>query len=139
MELLHLNTPAFFAPEESKDFSYYLDNEREFYFVVEESGFVVGCGGFNLKDCPSDTAKISWDIFHPNYQARGWGSVLLRFRILEIQKIGITNVVVRTSQVAYLFYEKLGFELKYIEPNYWAEGFDLYQMLLILVQTPSDI
>ncbi|SFC02645.1 Ribosomal protein S18 acetylase RimI [Flexibacter flexilis DSM 6793] len=138
MELLRLNTPTYFAPEESQDLRYYLDNEREYYFVVEENGTVVGCGGFNCADCPPDTAKISWDIFHPDSQGKGLGTALLKYRLEQLQAMGICNVVVRTSQLVYCFYEKLGFKLVYQQPNYWAEGFDLYQMLLILEQTPFD-
>jgi ribosomal protein S18 acetylase RimI-like enzyme len=40
----------------------------------------------------------------------------------------ITTIMVRTSQLAYKFYEKNGFILKEIEKDYWAKGFDLYSM-----------
>jgi hypothetical protein len=36
--------------------------------------------------------------------------------------------MVRTSQVAYQFYQKAGFDLEKIEKDFWAKGFDLYQM-----------
>lgn len=139
MELLRLNTPTCFAPEERQDLRYYLDNERECYFVVEENGNMVGCGGFNLADCPPNTAKISWDIFHPDSQGKGLGTALLKYRLEQLQAMGVASVIVRTSQLAYRFYEKSGFKLVYQQPNYWADGFDLYQMLLILEQIPFYI
>jgi len=37
-------------------------------------------------------------------------------------------MTVRTSQFVYGFYEKHGFELKKVVKNYWAQGFDLYDM-----------
>ena len=40
----------------------------------------------------------------------------------------VRRITVRTSQLAFGFYEKRGFELKGIEKDYWAEGFDLYRM-----------
>ena len=43
-------------------------------------------------------------------------------------KRSVLRITVRTSQLAFGFYEKRGFELKGIEKDYWAEGFDLYRM-----------
>ena len=39
-----------------------------------------------------------------------------------------------TSQHAYQFYEKMGFELEKIEKEYWAKNFDLY-----IMQTRNNI
>jgi ribosomal protein S18 acetylase RimI-like enzyme len=39
--------------------------------------------------------------------------------------------MVRTSQHAWRFFEKMGFELQKTEKNFWAPGFDLYQMKYI--------
>ena len=109
IDLIRQNTPAYFAPKEEADFSNYLDSERELYFVLLLNKKVVGCGGINFtKDKAS--GKISWDIIHP-------------------QSIdGIQKITVRTSQLAYKFYEKQGFTLKEIQRDYWAKGFDMYSM-----------
>jgi len=40
----------------------------------------------------------------------------------------IDIISVRTSQHAYKFYEKMGFELVKITNDYWAKNFDLYLM-----------
>ena len=40
----------------------------------------------------------------------------------------VRKMTVRTSQFVYGFYEKHGFELKKVVKNYWAQGFDLYDM-----------
>jgi len=39
-------------------------------------------------------------------------------------------VMVRTTQLMYRFCQKSGFELIKTEKDFWAEGFDLYQMEL---------
>lgn len=128
IELLKLNTPQYFAPEEEQDFSVYLDNRREDYFVVETEGEVIGAGGINYTD-EGKTAYISWDVFHPKAQGKGWGTQLVLYRIgLIKQNPAIVLIRVRTSQMVYTFYEKCGFELKEVVPDYWAKGFDLYRM-----------
>jgi ribosomal protein S18 acetylase RimI-like enzyme len=53
----------------------------------------------------------------------------LKHRIDKLNSIGsIQKITVRTSQVAYKFYEKQGFELFEIIKDYWADGFDMYNM-----------
>ena len=54
---------------------------------------------------------------------------LLKYRIEILKSIdGIQKITVRTSQLAYKFYEKQGFTLKEIQRDYWAKGFDMYSM-----------
>ena len=108
MELLRLNTPRYFAPEEAADLDAYLERERELYYVLLHEERIVGCGGINFAD-GGTVGKISWDMVHPQYRS-------------------VRRITVRTSQLAFGFYEKRGFELKGIEKDYWAEGFDLYRM-----------
>lgn len=128
MNLIRLNTPEYFAPEEENDFSNYLDNERELYYVLLFNEKIVGCGGINFAKNKT-IGKISWDILHPQYQGKSLGSQLLKYRIEKIKVIdSIQKITVRTSQLAYKFYEKQGFELNEVKEDYWAKGFDLYRM-----------
>lgn len=128
LKLLRLNTPAYFAPSEESDFIHYLEKEVEDYYVAEENGTIIGCGGINYLE-NGTVARISWDIIHPDYQGKGIGKKLTAFRIAEIKKNPtVRSIVVRTSQLAYQFYEKMGFKLERIEKDFWAAGFDLYQM-----------
>ncbi len=128
INLLKLNTPKYFAAEEETDFSNYLDNELDLYYVLFVDDKLVGSGGINFTD-NNNTGKLSWDIFHPEYQGKSLGTKLLEFRIEKLKSIeNVQKITVRTSQVAYKFYEKNGFELIEIIQNYWAEGFDLYNM-----------
>jgi ribosomal-protein-alanine N-acetyltransferase len=129
LQLLRLNTPHYFAPEEEADFVHYLKNEREEYFVLEYQGEVIGCGGINYSE-DKQTGKISWDIFHPAYHGKGLGSQLLRYRISLLKdRAQVRHITVRTSQLVYAFYEKNGFQLVKVIKEYWAPGFDLYKMV----------
>lgn len=129
LELLRLNTPKYFAPEEEAEFISYLTHEIEQYFVVELNGEIVGCGGINLVENGA-VGRISWDLLHPNSQGKGIGSQLLQHRIGVLKSNQkVKQIVVRTSQHVYPFYEKNGFELREIKKDYWADGFDLYLMV----------
>jgi ribosomal-protein-alanine N-acetyltransferase len=128
LALLRLNTPNYFSPHEEKDLVYYLNNEIELYFVIEIDNLIVGCGGINFST-DKTIAKISWDIMHPSFQGKGIGSALLNYRLEKLTTINTTQkIMVRTSQLVYRFYEKLGFTLIKTVDDYWATGFHLYEM-----------
>ena len=128
LNLLRLNTPAYFSPAEEKDLIYYLNNEIERYFVMELNNELIGCGGINFSE-DKTLGKISWDILHPDHQGKGFGTLLLDHRITELNKIdSVKKITVRTSQLAYKFYKKSGFKLVETVKDYWANGFDLYLM-----------
>ncbi len=130
LNLLQLNIPEYFAEEEMAGFDDYLDNKTELYYVILFEDKIVGGGGINFAN-DETTAKISWDVFHPEFQNKGFGSELLQHRINQLSAMdNIKKVIVRTSQVAYKFYEKKGFNVKEIVNDYWAPGFDLYLMEL---------
>jgi ribosomal-protein-alanine N-acetyltransferase len=130
LDLLKLNTPDFFSEDEEKDLIYYLENEIEQYFVLEFDQTIIGCGGINFAGNHT-IGRISWDILHPKYQRKGFGGLLLNYRIDILRSIkSIQTISVRTSQLAYKFYEKSGFDLIEVNKNFWAEGFDLYKMEL---------
>lgn len=128
VNLIKLNTPDFFAEEEEDDLKIYLETERELYYVLLCDKKIVGCGGINFAD-NKRIGRISWDIFHPDYQGKSLGTKLLKHRIDKLNSIeSIQKITVRTSQEAYKFYEKQGFEVFEIKKDYWAPGFDMYNM-----------
>ncbi|WP_041264865.1 GNAT family N-acetyltransferase [Bernardetia litoralis] len=135
IKLIQLNIPTYFEESEENDFAEYLEKYKEDYFVIKDKSTnqIVGCGGINyFFDESIPLARISWDIIHPNFQGQGIGKQLLLHRINHIKNKGIKLIVVRTSQLAYKFYQKAGFELEKTEKDFWAKGFDLYQMKMNL-------
>ena len=130
VELLTLHVPDFFAESEIADYENYLQHKTELYFVAESDNDIVGAGGINF-DKENRTAKISWDFTAPHYQNKGVGRKLLEYRLAILRNMpDVDRITVRTSQLAFRFYEKSGFRLKTVEKDYWAKGFDLYDMEL---------
>src|SRR5699024_10413045 len=105
INLLRLNTPKYFAKEEEKDLREYLNSKIEHYYVLLYQQKLVGSGGINYsKD--RKTAFISWDIIHPEYQNMSLGRQLMKHRIAKLNTVlTIKEIIVRTSQFAYKFYE----------------------------------
>lgn len=129
LNLLALNTPQFFADSEAIDFEEYLNSKIQLYYVLELENQILGCGGINF-DQNNSTASISWDIIHPEYHGKSFGSQLLNYRMEQIEKISnIQKIIVRTSQLTYPFYEKHGFTTVEIHQDYWSKGFDMYLMI----------
>lgn len=132
LELLRQNTPSHFAPEEAPDFLHYLAHEREAYYVVCANKVIIACGGINYFE-REQLARLSWDIVAPNWQGKGVGRLLVSHRVEAMRKHPNTEqAVVRTSQLAYRFYEKMGFRLEKTQEHYWAPNLHLHQMSMDL-------
>lgn len=128
IQLFKLNVPMHFHPTEEMDLVHYLENKIEDYFVFENNKEILGAGGINY-DMESKTAIISWDFIHPLHHKKGIGSQLMQYRLEHIQSIkDLHSIRVRTTQLTYEFYEKMGFKLKEIQFDYWEKGFHLYLM-----------
>ena len=129
LSLFRLNTPESFHPSEEKDLQEYLEKEAQPYFVAEDSEYILAAGGYNLGFDSGKTARISWDMVHPEFQGQGIGKELTLFRINEIKKeSSVEKIVVRTTPQAEKFYQNIGFKKVHFEKNFWAPGFDLCEM-----------
>ena len=128
LAILKRNVPKYFAESEIEDLEDYLKHKIEKYFVAKIGDVIIGEGGINFDD-NSETAKISWGFIDTQFKGIGIGQSLLKYRTDFIKSnYNAKTIKVRTSQLAYKFYEKNGFTLKKIEKDYWAAGFDLYSM-----------
>lgn len=128
ISLFRANVPEFFDSSEEKELRYYLNHQREDYFVYELNGEVVAAAGINYFP-EANEARFSWDFILPAAQKKGIGSALAQHRLEVISKrANVRKVVVRTSQMAHEFYSKMGFKLDFVKNDFWAPGFHLYQM-----------
>jgi ribosomal-protein-alanine N-acetyltransferase len=126
IDLFLLNTPQFFCPPEQRDLEEYLKTEVEHYSVIEEGGNILACGGCNIE---APIGWLSWYIVHPEHHGRGLGKQIAEHNLQILKNHpDVAAIKVRTSQLVYPFYEKLGFVLISTTDNYWGEGMHLYEM-----------
>src|SRR5690554_4517448 len=128
LKIFRLNTPKYFDESEIDDFEKYLAQKANTYLTVEVDNHAVG--GIGHEVIPDDNSgRITWMFLHPDYIGKGIGkqAVAHCLQILSTDK-RVEKFVVRTSQLAYKFVEKFGFEIKRTEKDYWGKGLDLYEM-----------
>ncbi len=128
IQLFEFNTPEYFAAEEKDDLEKYLVQFSDHFFVFEEEKQIIGAGGYNIIE---NQGRLSWYFIHPHHRGKGIGKSIAQHSLDCLQKEeGIDHIIVRTSQHAWQFFEKMGFQLEKMEKDFWAPGFDLYQMQL---------
>lgn len=129
IEIFKNNVPKYFAETEVDDYEEYINGKVQDYYVALLGSIVIAAGGINY-DKDRQLAKINWDIVDIPFQKQGIGTLLLKHRLEVINnKKDIKSIIVRTSQHAYGFYEKMGFKLLERHKDYWAKGFDMYKMV----------
>lgn len=128
LAIFRRNTPKYFDKSEEKDFEKYLAQKGNSYLTIELDNKIVGGTGYDVNE-QGKSGSIVWIFFDPDYYGKGLGreTVECCHTILN-KEDGIEKFTVRTSQFAFGFFEKIGYTITRIEKNYWAEGFDLYEM-----------
>lgn len=134
-ELLHifqLNTPEYFDPNELADYSGYLNEHANSYFTIEHNNRIAGGVGYHVNEA-TQTGQITWILFHPDYAGLGLGRRAVEHCIAIFKSYpAVEKLVVTTSQKAYRFFEKFGYQLIKTETDYWGPGLDLYWMERVL-------
>lgn len=140
IELFNGNTPKYFDPSELTDFESWLRGQddgklaykqtgEEFYFVVEIENKIVACGGFYI---PKEgfEASLTWGMVASDRHRQGLGKTLLLHRIQEIEThFPQYSIVLDTTQFSYPFFEKHGFRITKITPDFYGQGMDRYDMI----------
>ena len=132
LSILQRNIPRYFAQQELKDFEIFIDQNADSYKVIlYESSIVGGISWF--VDEKEKSATIAWIFLDPEVHNIGLGRESVDYFLRSMNKIsGLVKYKVRTSQLVYKFFEKFGFTTIKIKEDYWAKGFDLYEMELML-------
>ncbi len=121
----------YFAPEEEQELLTYLRQPPQNYFVLEDGGELVACGGIKFDEL-NRSCRVAWDFVGARQYGKGYGSKLLSHRIELVRRQKLDRMQSYTSQFSYGFYQKHGFEMVRTERDYWAKGYDLVLMELDL-------
>lgn len=131
------NTPDFFDPSEQKDFEQFLDRHADTYFVAEVDGRTIGGAGYFLEN--NRCGRISWTLFDPAVHRKGIGREVVQMCIDELRKIDTVSLItVWTSNAAFRFFEKFGFDTVDFQGNFWGPGLDLYKMEMKISSRPVN-
>ncbi len=137
LELFRSNLPKFFASYEEAEFTNFLDENRDNYFVLERDDMLIGCGGYGIK---GTTAYLVWGMVHNTQHGTGVGKRLLLERLgLITRHREIREIVVDTSQHTYGFFEKLGFSVTKVTTNGYGENLHRYDMKLSLDEGSREL
>ena len=126
------NIPAFFDPGEEKDLQEYLQSHAHGYSVIEEAGEILGGAGIRLSG-QGKIGHITWIFFSSHSQGRGLGRNMMRHCLEELERQAVQKIEITTSQHAWQFFAKFGFELTETKKDYWGKGLDLYRMEKVLL------
>lgn len=128
IKVFKLNVPKYFDPKETKMFEGYLERKGDTYFTMEIDDKIIGGAGCYVRE-GDYSGRITWIFFDPNYAGRGYGREIVEYCFSLLRKDKrVKSFGVRTSQLAFEFFEKMGYHTTLIEKNYWGEGLDLYDM-----------
>lgn len=134
LEIFRLNTPLYFDLIQQKHFSEYLANHATTYFVITGKK-IIGGGGYHLSE-DLQIGRLSWNLIHPDYRYR-WFGTRITSHCLDLMKThgSLRLIKVCTSQFAYQFYGRFGFQVVEIKRDFWGQGLDLYKMEMIVTGT----
>ena len=128
LEIFKLNTPEYFDCSEEKDFLEYLEENGDTYLTIEMNKVIVGGIGYYVNESDR-SGQITWIFFDPGHSGQGLGRQAVEYCLAILNKDErVERLTVRTSQLAYKFFEKFGYQINRIEKDYWGLGLDLYEM-----------
>jgi GNAT superfamily N-acetyltransferase len=130
LEIFDANCPTFFAPNERRAYTAFLDAVPEGYEVCEANGRTLGA--FGLFEDGGDTKAINWILLAPDVQGTGIGSKVME-RVIQTCISSDTRLVrIATSPKAAPFFARFGAMTRSTTPNGWGPDMDRVDMELSL-------
>lgn len=132
LEVFDSNVPKYFSTEEREEFETFLKLPSCVYLVLEQSGQIVGCGGYYVHQ-ESGQGDLCWGMVRRELHGTGLGKRLLLERLGRIvQDPQATSIRLDTSQHTCGFFAKFGFVTLAIILNGYGPDLDRYDMRLWL-------
>jgi N-acetylglutamate synthase-like GNAT family acetyltransferase len=108
LRLFDSNAPEHFAPGERCAFEAFLAAPTGTYYVMENDGELLGCGGFARENDPA-LVSLTWGLIRRDLHRQGLGRFLLFYRLREIGKLpGVNSVRLSTTTRSQGFFERAG-------------------------------
>lgn len=124
------NVPEFFTAPERPLFEGFLEDLPGPYFVLEDAGAIVACGGYAISP-ETGCADLCWGMVLRTRQREGLGRFLTEQRLGRIAADPrVAEIALRTSHLTRAFYEQHGFVTEDVVPAGIAPGLDLCVMRL---------
>ena len=130
------NMPRFFAPHELPDFEQWLDRRvfpalaHDQYFVMEDKGEVVGCGGYYF-DPQRNMVRFTWGFINNALHRRGYGRFFMHYRMQHAANaFPDATLAMDTTQHSWPFFQKMGFECLSVLKDGYCAGMDRYELIL---------
>lgn len=132
ISLIKLNSDTFSrfeipAAEKSiKEFIKKQDKDNKF-FVILDSGKIIGCGGYAKNDDTYGVYTLCWLAIHPDFKRQG-KAIKLYFHIeSNIRALGARLIIAEAGrgEINRFFYKKTKFRIAGIIPKYYSKKEDL--------------
>lgn len=128
LAIFRSNLPRYFDPSELPEFAAFLEQPSGDYFVVEQGGAVVACGGCYLRE---GTGRLSWGMVSQACHGASIGSALLAWRVDHLfQRTGTAEITIDTSQHTAGFFARHGFRTTRQITDGFGPGIDQVSMSL---------
>jgi ribosomal protein S18 acetylase RimI-like enzyme len=128
VEAFNLNVPEYFDPKEVYEFIDYLKIKSDTYVTIEHENQIIGGAGCEIRETDR-SGRINWIFIHPDFKGTGQGKKAVEYCLSILQSNpSIEVLIIRTSQLAYAFFEPFGYQVTRTEKDYWGQGLDLYVM-----------
>jgi ribosomal-protein-alanine N-acetyltransferase len=98
------------------------ENKMALYYVLKLDSKIIGyCGMWVVLD----EGHITNIAIHPDYRGRGYGNMLMKSVISNVEKVGIKAITLEvrvSNKRAISLYDKLGFVSSGIRPGYYTDN-----------------
>jgi predicted N-acetyltransferase YhbS len=129
LHIFRSNIPAYFTPPELAEFAAFLDAPSCTYFVAEQAGVIVGCGGYALE---AHGGALCWGMVDQARHKQGVGQALTQFRLDTMRAAGVRTVWIDTSHLTAPFFARFGFVSTQVDRDYYAPGLHRHLMCCAL-------
>ncbi len=140
LRIFKSNQPKFFTVAEEADFVQWLDqmdgripmppDDEAYYFVVEDAGRLIACGGWGIRAGTSH-ATLIWGMVDGARHGQGAGQALTAHRLggFRAAHSGM-DITIDTSQHTAAFYARFGFVTEKFTEDGYAPGLHRHDMRL---------